>query len=247
MEKGGEKGKFLVELLRSEGQVLAAEKVDRFLGWFVGVRPESVGSVLQWNQLLLDVGIPWGWEDRLEFVEVLGLFGVPEDVARKICAAPSLKAGKTTDQYVIRWLSKALNCYKLDGCIVDAVNLIVAIMGGLVDGSVVATIDALTRLFDDLDFRMKVAWIPHVLVMDSELDDLLTMILVKRINARAEIITQVPLEESPMHPPGTSIALKLPGDAVLSIKFFVDPHSVNAKNFLLHFDCKDNEFCFVCK
>jgi hypothetical protein len=208
----------LIDTLASGGQKEAAQNIQRFIEWFVDLKPESIKSVEEWDECLKKLGLPERWEDHLEFVSVLKMFGVPEEEAKKVCAMPLPKAGKKMAEYVVRWFSKAVNGYKVNGCIVDAVNLIGAVLTTFIHDDVVETIDEFAKILDGKSV-FQFAWIPDVIVNDGEMDDLLAVIIAIVLNKHVTVVTQVP---------------KSLEDAKVIIERIDDEDSKNAKNFIAH-------------
>jgi hypothetical protein len=166
-----------------------------------------------WKECLKTQGIPNNWERKLEFPYLLQLFGFSDEEALAVRQMKHTN-NETMEVYVLGWLSKSLCGYNISGCIVDAVNIIVAINDSI-NESTVDTIAAFAKALDE----NKLSWIPTTIIHDGELDDILAIIIAKTINPDLRIITQTPPH------------------IVLAHDAFTDPHSKNINNFIFHKYC----------
>ena len=110
--------------------------LDRFAKDFSELDPTSIQSPENWFSFVKKYIDDPDWQEKTHFDHILGLFGFSEDAAlriRQMTITEKDKDGKeetsTYEQFGVRWLAKALTCFKPDGVLTDVVNLIYAMMG----------------------------------------------------------------------------------------------------------------------
>lgn len=158
------------------------QKLKRFIDSFEALEEKSIRSVNDWYSFLAKMEV-FDWEDNLHIDEVLGLFDLDSSINKISFENPETKEMVTLGDYSTRWISKAVCAYRIPGCLTDLVNLVVA-MTGEKDPFYAFTTFSPQRL-----------WIPDILFVDLEMDDLLVMAVVKKHNKDLQIVAQLPSDE----------------------------------------------------
>lgn len=217
----------LVNELSNRGLNDAVAKISKFLVAFPVLKLDDIKNEQDWCTFLKEVGIPDGWETKLHFDHVLGLFGVDAVTAQQVRETKFQDKNETVtlEQYSLRWLSKAIGAYKIVGCLTDVVNLIYAMLKidpnvKQTELDVCNTIETFGVWLSNGNFKSHM-WIPDVIIHDNEKDDALCVILCRALNAKLEEYVQIPAD----HPQVQDVLKHFPHG-------FVDSKSTNKKNFL---------------
>ena len=163
-----------------------------FVDKFRSCKDEDFKDENDWLTFVKECGIPDGWERRLHVDEVLQLFGIKD--AKPILEAQADKFTTFRD-FAVTWVSKALAGYKVKGCLTDVVNLIFAVSRAVPAKTEREIVDVLLEfnglLLRDCTFEF---WIPDVMIIDLEKDDLLCAALVRRISKECKVEVQLPTD-----------------------------------------------------
>lgn len=194
-----------------------------FVDMFESRKPTDELKDGEWNALLEKCGIASGWESKLHVDHVLQLFGISDEQSKLILSTTADKYGTTFKDYAVTWISKALCGYKPKGCLTDVANLIVAMMTGsdqkkappTTHDDVIALLTKFKALLEDDDVGPKTLWIPDVMLMDLETDDIACVALVIGVLRRLE-------KKYSGFPQGLDVHVQLPVKIQLSICAFVD-------------------------
>lgn len=184
----------------------------------------SINSEEDWNTFLKTCNIPQNYVKHLHVSEVLQLFGCDKYTAKEILETKY--ENTTLEQHSVRWLSKALSAYKIEGCLTDVVNLIYAMTKhntiNQTESDVIEVINYFKNAIDDdiIGCIHKHFWVPDIFIHDCEVDDVLCRIIIKLFNNKVKEIVQ-------FHSINQS-----PNDSLSEIvHFFYDEDSKNAKSF----------------
>lgn len=183
----------------------AIDKLESFVRAFQDLKPEDVADVDAWSAFVNRYASS-GWAQKLHFDHLLDNFGFDKeasDVLRKLETTNSDGETVTLEHHAFRWLSKAFAAYGVEGCMTDVVNVIFAMMGiipkDLDEGQIAAYLDSfredclLTKDFAKL-------WVPDYFVMDAEVDDSLTWVILEYVHearrTTLKTFVQLPNDES---------------------------------------------------
>lgn len=215
------------EIVKLTGNTTSATKLMNFVTKLLNESRE-VSSKPEWNQFIASCGIPDDWEEKLHFNSVLTLFGCSEEESKIILQAELNKTGKlsSVQNYCVRWLSKALTAFQLNGCLVDVVNLIFAMLGlstykhnrePWTEQDVVDKIKSFRHTID-LGNPTSILWIPQFFLHDAEKDDMLCWALLLALKNRSQgyhrLITMVQLPTEPIFDQLEDRFRKVPGTLV---------------------------------
>jgi hypothetical protein len=218
----------------------AIDKLESFVKGFQDLKQADVTDVGVWNTFVNRYASS-GWAKNLHFDHLLDNFGFDKeasDVLRKIETKNSDGETVTLEHHAFRWLSKAFAAYGVEGCMTDVVNLIFAMMGiipkDLDEGQIAAYVDSFRE--DHLlkkDFSK--LWVPNYFVMDAEVDDSLTWVILTYVHearrTTLKTFVQLPSDESI-----DEAAAKL--GKLSDVYVFRDPEAKNQKavkqNFGIH-------------
>lgn len=114
----------IAECNSDEGQQ-AIERLEAFVEKFEAMAPDDIQSLDDWNAFVGSHANA-GWEGRLHFGLVLSNFGFDEQASIKLRETKHAENGEMLEQYSLRWLSKALSGYNIQGSLADVVNLVFA-------------------------------------------------------------------------------------------------------------------------
>jgi len=213
----------------AEGQKAAINKMEIFAKEFEVLTPTDVPDLDVWDAFL-SKHVEKGWEQRLHFHNILGIFGFEEEAATKLRKMEYVwENGERVpfEQHALRWLSKAFAAYGPPGPVTDIVNLVYAMMSApTVEIDEVATAEMVEK------FHQKIAskdfsglWIPTHFGMDAETDDSLCWLILEYIHrargSRLNLLVQLPTD-----PTMDEIAADI--SKATNRKILRDPDSVNA-------------------
>merc|ERR1719265_1966094 len=108
-------------------------RLENFAKGFSGIDGKKISGPAEFEDFVHKHVSP-GWEDRLHFDHVLGMFGFTKAVSDKIRAMKikvQEKDGEidvTLEHHALRWLTKAFRGYGPVGCLTDMVNLVYAVL-----------------------------------------------------------------------------------------------------------------------
>jgi hypothetical protein len=174
----------LEKILREEGEIDAANRLQNFMIWFGSLNRKSVTTFDKWVEQVSQFLLP-GWElpEGLEINRLIPLLGVEEGKAKRIMENilkeeqvkdPKKKVGDT----YVRWLSKFASGFRIAGCVTDLVNLLFAMYHGYTEVHVTEAteISLVIMLQDILDHLEKNDWsvfkiFMKFIFMDAEDDD----------------------------------------------------------------------------
>lgn len=202
----------LVEECREPAAGMDAEslksvtKLENFAKGFSAIDAKKISGPKEFEEFVHKHVSP-GWEDKLHFDHVLGMFGFTKEVSDKIRAMTIVVVEKdkemdvTLEHHSLRWLTKAFRGYGPVGCLTDLVNLVYAVlkMEQPKEASEEAVMDAMKRLEEKMKKNdLADLWIPTHLAHDAESDDALTWLLLQRLHelqkTRLEVLIQMPPE-----------------------------------------------------
>mmetsp|Transcript_62024 Transcript_62024/g.164981 ORF Transcript_62024/g.164981 Transcript_62024/m.164981 type:complete len:440 (+) Transcript_62024:112-1431(+) len=215
----------------------AIDKLESFVKGLLDLKPADVPDHGAWTAFVNRYAGD-GWAHKLHFDHLLDNFGFDKeasDVLRKIETKNSDGETVTLEHHAFRWLSKAFAAYGVEGCMTDVVNLIFAMMGiipkDLDEGKIAEYIDS----FRDDKLRKKdfsELWVPNYFVMDAEVDDSLTMVILSYVHeARGttlQTFVQLPSDESINEAAATLEKLN-------DVYVYRDPEARNQKAVLQNF------------
>lgn len=215
-----DKVKLVVEEFKKRG--VDSSLLKTFITTFKDV---SIKNEEDWNTFLKACKIPQNYMEHLHVSEVLQLFGCDKYTAKEILETKY--EDTTLGQYSVRWLSKALSAYKIEGCLTDVVNLIYAMTkhksvsldksDNQTESDIVEVINHFKGAIDD-DLLGCIHWWPDIFIHDCEVDDVLCRIIIKLFNNKVIELIQVPLINQ--------VPFKIDDD-----RAFYDEDSKNAKSF----------------
>jgi len=206
VQKKMDKVQPVVDELKARQCDEAATKLEQFIQAFRDVK--DINSLSEWTQFLLQFIVRKNWQESLHARDVLSLFGVPKQISDEICdidVPNSDGSSQTLEHRCVRWISKAVSGFKLNGCLTDVVNGI-AILMGYISGEITDEPQAfnMVRCFAKAikdDQLTIVSEMPRILIHDSEFDDLLLWALLRylsqTLNMKLTVIVQVNDEQGP--------------------------------------------------
>ena len=103
-----------------------SDRIDAFLTALAALDTATIVSQDNWEAFLRSQNIAVDWKTRMDFADVLGLFGLTQSEADFVRASGFTKPSGRTTTYqdeCLRWLPRLVGCYKLNGCVTDVVNL----------------------------------------------------------------------------------------------------------------------------
>jgi hypothetical protein len=185
----------------------ALDRLERFVSKIEQSKDGDVVTADGWIGYLDDFFKTKDWIKGLNVHVLLSkVFGFTNELNDKVKRIKHDKEDTDMTSFGIRWLSKAFETFGLKGPVCDAVNLAVAMMGLAPCPDPKAehcnkdkVIMPLLRDFGEL-FRAgqfdRLKWVPTHLVHDSELDDMLTWLLLEHIHrcqgTKLEVMVQLP-------------------------------------------------------
>lgn len=204
VQKKAKKVRALVEVARarvdcaSGPNASAVERLDRFVTEFEALSPAAVPNLTEWHAFIAQ-HCPVGWEANLHFDFILPFcFGFEASTAIALRAhkyeSTDRKTGEvevaSLEQYAVRWLSKAFGAFGPNGCLGDAVNLVLAMQHDEPPASLDndACVHALQTMRDQIASAaagqadaLRSLWLPTHLQQDGESDDTLAWLLLVRV------------------------------------------------------------------
>lgn len=216
----------LTTALARQADVNAIKRLNDFIASVERLVPGEIRSQEDWNSFISQYCCR-GWERNLHVDEVLTNFGFERGLGVR------LKEDKDKAlKGALRWLSKAFECYGIQGSMCDVVNLIYA-MTGEPPGSqpyekTVADVQQFggmlrTRQLDSI-------WLPSHLVMDCEVDDTLVWLLLTHLHSLrgTALYTVAQLPEAPEF---QDLGGRLRN---LRVEVITDPESANSEAVKLY-------------
>lgn len=218
------------EIVKVTGNTATATKLMTFMTKLLN-ESQDVSSKPEWNQFISSCSIPDDWEEKLHFDSVLTLFGCSEEESKIILQTEIVVKEKPSSlqNYCVRWLSKALTAFQLNGCLVDVVNLIFAMLGlttykhdrtPWTEQDVVEKVRLFRQMVDTNGSGNTVSnlWIPQFFLHDAEKDDMLCWALLlalkNRNHAYHRLITMVQLPTDQIFDQLEDRFKKIPGTLV---------------------------------
>jgi len=225
----------------------AITRLQRFMNDFKELDEKSISSPEQWNEWIKARIAPAhhdDWQNCLHFDHILWVFGFEKATAKELQTMQVEDDGKmvSLEQYSLRWVSKALSAYRVQGTLADVVNLIYAMLGKEKPDSdkeeaIAQGIDEFREKLERKDW--KELWVPDCLVHDAELDDTLGWLLLKHVHKclnpqgggrLPRVLAQLPPPEGEA---GQESLKKLQDKFdELKVETFVDPESKNWKSVM---------------
>mmetsp|Transcript_68597 Transcript_68597/g.191217 ORF Transcript_68597/g.191217 Transcript_68597/m.191217 type:complete len:236 (+) Transcript_68597:2-709(+) len=214
----------------AEGQKAAIDNVESFAKEFEVLTPADVPDLDAWDAFL-GKHFEKGWEQRLHFDRILGIFGFEEEAAAKLRKMEYVwpDGEKVSfEQHSLRWLSKAFAAYGPPGPVTDIVNLVFAMMPAPTEqvdqGVVEEMVEKFRRKLESKDFSD--LWIPSHFGMDAETDDSLCWVILEYIHrargSRLNMLVQLPTDS-------TLDAIAAEISKAANREVLRDPDSMNAK------------------
>lgn len=177
----------------------AVEALKRFADAFANVNEKEMTSMDLWKAFIGKHVVVADWQDKLSFNDVLQNFGFDATFAQSLrqqsLEVTDTKTGATQtttwEQEGVRWVSKALGGFKPVGCLVDAVNLVFALMGKTNVEEMRKAADAEKQIREVLStfcgimekkHTQHIQWIPTHFMPDCESDDMLAWCLLEYIH-----------------------------------------------------------------
>lgn len=211
-------------------------KLEAFAKGFAGIDAKKISGPKEFEEFVHKHVAP-GWEDKLHFDHVLGMFGFTKEVSDKIrgmtikVQEKDQEVDVTLEHHALRWLTKAFRGYGPVGCLTDFVNLVYAVqkMEQPKEASEEAVMVAVKKLQGKMNSNdLSDLWIPTHLVHDAESDDALSWLLLLRLHELQktrflEVLIQTPLDATADE---TAQLLKNHGT---NVQVFRDKDSSNAK------------------
>lgn len=184
---------------------IMTDRLAAFVNDFRTLRDTDIKSVEDWNDFVARHVDDPDWKTRLHAETVLELFGIEPSLITKILTT---RAGAdktvTMQDFAVTWISKALCAYGPKGCFADVANFIFAITSGDMPTKPtdVSETDVVERIgVFEYDLRNNerwdesgkwLKWIPDVLFVDLEQDDLMCIALARAINKNVRVVVQLP-------------------------------------------------------
>jgi len=187
----------------------AATKIGTFVSQFSALKISDLSDDgkaprwVDWRMFISNCGIANDWQTRTHFKDVLGLFdiGVDNDTAQDILTTEIEDGdGKkvTLQDHSVTWLSKALCAFKV-GIMTDFVNLMSA-----VNGTFELQKNGEPRLIEsviaDVIKEKRVKWVPEVLLIDGEKDDLYVWLFCLNLGSESyngpRVLVQLPSDKA---------------------------------------------------
>jgi len=215
----------------------AIDKLESFVTDLHALNPSEITDANLWSTFVNRYASN-GWAQKLHFDHLLDNFGFDKeasDVLRKKEHTTADGETVTLEHHAFRWLSKAFVAYRVEGCMTDVVNLIFAMMGiipkDLDEGKVAAYIDQFRESYlVKKDFSK--LWVPSYFVMDAEIDDTLTWVILEYVHAargtKLKTFIQLPTDESL-----NEAAAKF--EKLSDVHVFRDPEAKNQKAVMQNF------------
>jgi len=182
----------------------AIVKCERWIEAFHELNRDAITNLAAWHSFV-EKHVQPGWQQKLHFDKVLSNFGFLDDTAKELAKHPYEDDGKQTtlEQHCLRWLAKSFSGYGPIGCLTDVANLVFAMENdtppsNASEADVVACMQTFANRLHAGHFEG--LWIPEVLVMDCELDDMLSWLLLEYIFRRTnqpnklKVLAQLPTD-----------------------------------------------------
>ena len=176
----------------------AVDKLEKFITEFQALTPAAVPDLNTWRAFC-DRHCPAGWEGNLHFEHLLPFcFGFEPATAEalrnhkhsEIDAKTGKEEVKSLQEFSLRWLAKALGAYGPEGCLGDAVNLVLAMMypeepSDKSEKALVAALDSMRKRIEMAEagdeWALRTLWVPTHFQHDGESDDTLSWLLAVRV------------------------------------------------------------------
>jgi len=208
----------------------AITKCERWVDAFQNLSGDKIANLTEWHSFV-EQYVPNGWQHKLHYDLVLSNFGFEDETAKALGQHVYDDDGKPTNlqHYSLRWLAKSFSGYGPVGCLTDVANLVFAMVhdtppSQVSESDVVACLQAFSKRVQDGDFNG--IWIPDVLIVDCELDDMLSWLLVEYIYRHTKRPSLKVLVQLPTDPALNSVAEKL---GALGAEVYRDDGSRNAE------------------
>jgi len=184
----------------------AIAKCECWVDAFCNVSKGEIVDLPAWERFVGQY-VPEGWQNRLHFDLVLGNFGFEDSTAKELAQHPWEDGDKATnlEHYSMRWLAKSFSGYGPTGCLTDVANFVFAMQhetppSQISEAEVVACMQTFLKRLESDQFDG--LWIPDLIVVDCELDDMLCWLLVEYMYRRMKrpdplkVIAQLPTDEA---------------------------------------------------
>jgi len=180
-----------------------AKNIRIFIDLYENINPKSIRSFDDWHQFLSDCKIPENWTDNLDIKNILKSFGVKPEILSNI----DKEIIEQINADSLKWLSKALNSYRIIAPINDIVNMIFIVMQYNPKKyhtqqqilSVILEFDNLITKKFNKQYIQKNFWLPDIFIHDGELDDIIAYYLLEHVCGMVEHqflgIAQIPNPE----------------------------------------------------
>jgi len=219
----------------------AITKCEQWVDAFHNLNSDSIANLAGWHSFV-EQYVPKGWQQKLHFDVVLSNFGFEDETAKELAQHPYDDEGKPTNlqHYCLRWLAKSFAGFGPVGCLTDVANLVFAMLHDTLpnqvsEPDVVACMQVFKERLESGNFDE--LWIPDLLAIDCELDDMLCWLLIEYIYRRTK------------RPAALRVLIQLPEDAALNSDaerlgklggtvVFRDPGSRNAEAVKQNFGMK---------